>query len=276
MIKDIVVNLSLGDRHDPAAEFAVSAAAALDAHVAGLAFVYDPFVPAMEMGVIPSDLIEIQRVESGRLAANAIKRFDDTARRNAVSAETRNIDTSASTAPETFARIARRFDLSIVAQPRPETPGTDEMLAEAALFGSGRPVLVVPYIQQAGLKLDRVMVCWDGSRVAARATADALPLLARAGTTELVTVTDASGDADEIPGIDIAGHLARHGIKVELKRIVRADIDVANLILSHAADTSADLIVMGGYGHSRLREFVLGGVTRGLLQSMTVPTFMSH
>jgi nucleotide-binding universal stress UspA family protein len=134
----------------------------------------------------------------------------------------------------------------------------------------------VPYIQQAGLKLDRVMVCWDGSRVAARATADALPLLARAGTTELVTVTDASGDADEIPGIDIAGHLARHGIKVELKRIVRADIDVANLILSHAADTSADLIVMGGYGHSRLREFVLGGVTRGLLQSMTVPTFMSH
>ena len=78
------------------------------------------------------------------------------------------------------------------------------------------------------------------------------------------------------PGSTLPEHLARHGIKVELKRIVRGDIDVANLILSHAADTSADLIVMGGYGHSRLREFVLGGVTRGLLQSMTVPTFMSH
>jgi nucleotide-binding universal stress UspA family protein len=276
MVKDIVVNLSLGDRRDPAAEFAVSAAAALDAHVAGVAFVYDPFVPAMDMGVIPADLIEIQRVENERLAANAIARFDETARRNAVSAQTRNIDASTSAAPETFARIARRFDLSIVAQPRPETSGTDEMLAEAALFGSGRPVLVVPYIQQAGLKLDRVMVCWDGSRVAARATADALPLLTRAGTTELVTVTDASSDPDEIPGIDIAEHLARHGIKVELKRIVRGGVDVANLILSHAADTSADLIVMGGYGHSRLREFVLGGTTRGLLQSMTVPTFMSH
>ena len=276
MIKDIVVNLSLGDSRDPAAEFAVSAAAALDAHVAGVAFLYDPFVPAMDMGVIPADLIDIQRVESERLAADAIKRFDEIARRNAVSAETRNIDTSVSTAPETFARIARRFDLSIVAQPRPETPGTDEMMAEAALFGSGRPVLVVPYIQQAGLKLDRVMVCWDGSRVAARATADALPLLAMAGTTELVTVTDASGDQDEIPGFDIAQHLSRHGIKVELKRIVRGDVDVPNIILSHAADTSADLIVMGGYGHSRLREFVLGGATRGLLQSMTVPTFMSH
>ena len=126
--------------------------------------------------------------------------------------ETRNIDASTSAAPETFARIARRFDLSIVAQPRPETSGTDEMLAEAALFGSGRPVLIVPYIQQAGLKLDRVMVCWDGSRVAARATADALPLLTRAGTTELVTVTDASSDPDEIPGIDIrrAPRAARH------------------------------------------------------------------
>ena len=150
------------------------------------------------------------------------------------------------------------------------------MFVEAALFGSGRPVLIVPYIQQAGLKLDRVLVCWDGSRTAARATADALPLLAKAETTEVITVTDGAGDQDEIPGFDIAKHLARHGIKVELKRIVRGDVDVPNIILSHAADTSADLIVMGGYGHSRLREFVLGGATRGLLQSMTVPTFMSH
>jgi nucleotide-binding universal stress UspA family protein len=276
MIKDIIVNLSLGDGRDPAAEFAVSAATALDAHVAAVAFLYDPFVPAMDMGVIPSDLIEIQRVESEKLAANAIARFNEVARRNGISAETRNIEAASSLASDRFAGIARRFDLSVVSQPRPETSGSDAMFVEAALFGSGRPVLVVPYIQQAGLKLDRVLVCWDGSRTAARATADALPLLARAGTTEVITVTDGAGDQDEIPGFDIAQHLARHGIKVELKRIVRGDVDIPNVILSHAADTSADLIVMGGYGHSRLREFVLGGATRGLLQSMTVPTLMSH
>ncbi len=276
MIKDIVVNLSLGDGRDCAAEFAISAAATLDAHLAGVAFTYDPFVPAIEMGVIPSDLIEIQREENERLSTGAIDRFNEIARRNAISAEARNIDAASSTAFDIFARVARRFDLSIVPQPRPESSGTDAMFVEAALFGSGRPVLVVPYIQKDGLKLDRVTVCWDGSRAAARAIADALPLLAKAKTTEVITVTDGAGEVDEIPGVDFAQHLARHGIKIELKRIVRGDLDIADVILSHAADTSTDLIVMGGYGHSRLREFVLGGATRGLLKSMTAPTLMSH
>jgi nucleotide-binding universal stress UspA family protein len=218
----------------------------------------------------------MQREENERLSAAALDRFNELARRNGISAEARNIEAGSSVAPDTFARIARRFDLSIVSQPRPDSSGSDTMFVEAALFGSGRPVLIIPYIQTTGLKLERVMVCWDGSRSAARATADALPLLAKAGTTEVVTVTDGSADEDEIPGIDLAKHLARHGIDVELKRLVRGDIDTVDVILSHAADVSADLIVMGGYGHSRLREFVLGGVTRGLLKSMTTPTLMSH
>jgi nucleotide-binding universal stress UspA family protein len=275
MIKDIVVNLSLGDRRDAAAEFAVSAASTLDAHLAGLVLTYEPFVPAAEM-IVPPELIDMQRDENDRLSSAAIGRFDELARRNAISAETRNIEVAASMAPDTLARVARRFDLSVVSQPRSESKGSDEMFIEAALFGSGRPVLVVPYIQKSGLKLDRVLVCWDGSRTAARATADALPLLAKAKVTEVITVADGSASAEEIPGIDFAQHLARHGIEVELKRLVRGDIDVADVILSHVADTSADLIVMGGYGHSRLREFVLGGVTRKLLQSMTAPTLMSH
>jgi nucleotide-binding universal stress UspA family protein len=259
MIRDILVNLALSGQRDNTAEFAVSAAAELDAHLAGLAFTYEPLFPAFEMAPMPADLIEMQREENERLSADAIDRFNELARRNRISAESRNIGASASVAPDTFARIARRFDLSIVSQPRPESP-----------------VLIVPYIQSAGLKLERVMVCWDGSRSAARATADALPLMAKAATTEVVTVTEGSADQDEIPGIDLAGHLARHDIKIELKRLVRGDMDIADVILSYAADCSADLIVMGGYGHSRLREFVLGGVTRGLLKSMTVPTLMSH
>ena len=121
--------------------------------------------------------------------------------------------------------------------------------------------------------------CWDGSRSAARAAADALPFLRRGTLVEVVTVAGEPAKSDEMPGADIAHRHpggGRHGVKVELKRIVTAETDVANTILVHAADSSADFLVMGGYGHSRLREFVLGGVTRGILTSMTVPTLMSH
>ena len=120
------------------------------------------------------------------------------------------------------------------------------------------------------------MVCWDGSRNAARAIADALPLLARAKAVEVVIVTGKPGESDEIAGADIAHHLARHGLKVEVERLVARDIDITSTLLSRAADLGADLIVMGGYGHSRWREFVLGGATRGILASMTVPVLMSH
>ena len=103
-----------------------------------------------------------------------------------------------------------------------------------------------------------------------------MPFLARSKSIDVVIVASGREKSDEIPGVDIGQHLARHGLKVEVKRIVADDIDVPNTILSYAADSSADFIVMGGYGHSRLREFVLGGATRGILASMTVPTLMSH
>ena len=164
----------------------------------------------------------------------------------------------------------------MVGQPEREKSVPDEVVDEGVLFDSGRPVIFVPFIQQAGLKLDRVMVCWDGSRAATRAIADALPFLRKAKQVEIVMVANGRSKSDEIPGADLGQHLARHGLKVEVKRITSPDIDVASTILSYAADSSADMIVMGGYGHSRLREFILGGVTRGLLESMTVPALMSH
>jgi nucleotide-binding universal stress UspA family protein len=164
----------------------------------------------------------------------------------------------------------------VVGQAEPDKASPEELIGETALFESGRPVLVVPYIQKTGLALGKVLVCWDGSRSAARAAGDAMPFLARADGVEVLIVTGERGKSDEIPGADIGHHLARHGLKVDVKRIVAADSDVANTILSYVADSSADLIVMGGYGHSRLREFILGGVTRGILEAMTVPTLMSH
>ena len=177
---------------------------------------------------------------------------------------------------EQFGRIARRFDLSIIGQAEPESSAVEEIIAESALFESGRPVIIVPYIQKAPLKLDNVMVCWDGSRAAARAIADSIPLLAKAGRVEVVIVTNERGKQDEIEGADMGEHLARHGLNVDVKRTALGDIDVADVLLSHAADAGSDFIVMGGYGHSRLREFVLGGVTRSIFRSMTAPVLMSH
>ncbi len=160
MIKDILLNLSIGASRDFAAEYAISVG---------------------------------------------------------LSAEARTLGVSLGEAANLFGAIGRRYDLSIVAQAQPDKVAPEKLIIEAALFESGRPVLVVPYIQKGGLKLDRVMVCWDGSRNAARAIADGMAFLRRAGTIDLVIVATDRLKSDEIPGADIAHHLARHGLKVDLK-----------------------------------------------------------
>jgi nucleotide-binding universal stress UspA family protein len=276
MIKDIVVNLSVGQRASFTGDYAVSIAAAFDAHVAGIAFVCDPIVPVSGAGYIPADVIERQEQDNAAAAKAALERFAKSADNAGVSNAPLTLSASFAGAADQFARIARRFDLSIIGQAEPETSAIEEVIIEAALFDSGRPLIAVPYIQKAPLKLDNVMLCWDGSRAAARAIGDAMPLLEKAGRVEVVIVANERGKQDEIEGADMGEHLARHGLNVEVKRTVLGDIDVADVLLSHAADAGTDFIVMGGYGHSRLREFVLGGVTRSILRSMTAPVLLSH
>ena len=275
MIKDIVVNLPVGGAADNLAKFAASVAATLEAHLTGVAFRYGPLMPLMvDMYGVPPEMIESQREENDRAVAAAIARFDAAVRGLAVASNAHALDAPVAGTPDMLGQIARRFDLCIVAQPRPEEPALARLLLEAALFESGRPVLVMPYIQTAGLNLD--LVGWDGSRSAARAIGDAMAFLRKAKRCEIVIVSGEPAKSDELPGADIAHHLARHDVKVEVNRIASREIDVASTILSHAADASADLLVMGGYGHSRMREFILGGVTRGIVASMTVPTLLSH
>ena len=276
MIKDLVVNLGVGNTHDVAVDYAISIAEAFEAHLCGIAFSYEPVVPPSIMGGIPADVIDAQWAASEQAADAAIAAFEASARREGIEAEHRKLEASLGGAGDLFGRLARRFDLSVVGQAEPKRGPAQDLVIEGALFGSGRPVVVVPYIQKGGLKLDRVLVCWDGSRPAARAIADAMPFLARATTIDVVIVASGREKSDEIPGVDMGEHLARHGLKIDVKRIVSTDIDVPNTILSYAADSGADFIVMGGFGHSRLREFVLGGATRGILASMTVPALMSH
>jgi nucleotide-binding universal stress UspA family protein len=276
MIKDIVLALEVGSARDAARDYAISVAATFDAHLAAIGFDYAPILPPMDtVSALPSDILDAEREANRQAASDAIAQFEEAARLAAVSAESRLVEASVSGATNVFGSVARTFDLSVVGQAEPKSM-RDDLMIEGALFDSGRPVLVVPYIQRAGLKLDRVMVCWDGGRNAARAINDAMPFLSRAKAVDVVTITARKDRSGEIKGADIAQHLARHGLNVELRRINPGDIDVANVILSDAADRDADFIVMGGYGHSRLREFVLGGATRGILSSMTVPTLMSQ
>ena len=149
------------------------------------------------------------------------------------------------------------------------------LVPEAVLFNSGHPMLMVPYIQERGFEAKRIMICWDGKRAAARAVLDAMPFLTQAEAVEIIAVNE-DADATEATAAALATHLARKNIPAKAERLTAERAEIHNTILSAAADRGTQLIVMGGYGHSRLREFVLGGATRGILKSMTIPVLMSH
>ncbi len=275
MYKDIIINLSVRNASKTTGAYGISVARALQAHITGVAIAFIPNIPGASMGYLPIETIEAQQRENESAAEAAIKHFVATADNAGVSAEPRTLRVGFANAAEQFGRIARRYDLSIIGEVEPDVHSVEAMIAEAILFESGRPIIIVPYMQKAPLKLDRVMICWDGSRAAVRAVADAMPLLERAGDIEVVSVINERGKHNELQGTDMGLHLARHGLKVGVTRIPH-HIDAAAALLSHSADSGADFMVMGGYGHSRLREFVLGGVTRSIMSSIAVPTLMSH
>ena len=275
MIKDVMVKLEQQAR-DPAQDFSISVAKTLGAHLVGVALAFVPEVLS-RFPQLPRDMLAEIVTHSENAAQAAIDRFDAAARQSEVSREHRMLKATEAEAPSVLATFARRFDLSVLMQSEPNVVNNDDMI-ETSLLESGRPLVVVPYIQREGLQLNRVICCWDGSRAATRAINDALPLLVRAGTIDLLIVLNekTGSEEQEIHGIELEKHLARHDVKVEIETTRAADIDVTDAILSYAADRSGTLIVMGGYGHSRLREIILGGATRDMLKSMTVPIFMSH
>jgi nucleotide-binding universal stress UspA family protein len=276
MIKDIIVNLTPDLPNDPAARYAISMAETFDAHIGGVVFAYDPPWPP---SVLEGAAIDVFRTakENLRVKARAtLTHFEETVKRSQVQSDSHFVELSSAGSTQAFASMARAYDISVLRQPDPDRDDEAQDMIEAALFGSGRPALVVPYIQREGFSVDRVICCWDGSRAAARAINDSLPLLHKAKSVKVLTIVTGKFDDNDVTGADIAAHLARHKLRVDLDRVPAPDIDVPSAILSYAADANATLLVMGGFGHSRLRDFVLGGATRGLLGSMTVPTLMSH
>ncbi|HET7586727.1 MAG TPA: universal stress protein [Gammaproteobacteria bacterium] len=179
----------------------------------------------------------------------------------------------------TLAQHARYVDLLVMGQHNPDEAslGAYDKPVEVALM-AGRPVLVAPYAWRSEVVGRRIVVAWNATRESTRAANAALPLLIRAASVDIVVVGEDkqfSTGYGEGPGSDIALYLARHGIKSSVSRIPREEWSVSEVLLSIIADRGADLLCMGAYGHSRLRELILGGVTHDLMHHMTVPTLIA-
>lgn len=179
---------------------------------------------------------------------------------------------------EYLVRLAKAFDLVVCGQKSPDYAVADGLGAEELMLGCARPVLVVPYAGAFAAIGRRVLIAWDGSRESVRAVHDALPLIEGAEAATVIAVADGDDEFDEWRSdfARLIGHLGRHGIRATIEESVRGELAIADLLLSRAADIGADLIVAGAYHHSPTREAWLGGVSRDLLDRMTVPVLMSH
>ncbi len=277
-IKDILLVLKSypeATRH-AAIEYAVSAASAIGSHIAAIACETHVEVPG---SLISSSLINISAIiaEEARTsrtnAKSLLAAFEEAATRQGVMFESIRERALSGEAPGLFAEYARLRDLTIV--PVPEND--DRASLEAIIFGSGRPTLVVPELAPPNqFQLGTVVVAWDFSRPAARAVADALPLLEMAKRIRIVTVTGEKPLDTKHSAEELAKNLSRHGLEIILDEVSSNGRAIGEVLESHVRSSAADMLVMGAYGHSRFREFVLGGATRGLLAKPPVPILFSH
>ena len=270
--KTILVHLDDRARRAERLQVGVNLAASFEAHLVGLFALDAAYIPSYVLAEGGSVMQEIERRRRGEAAAQAEREFRQAERRAGGKSEWRLSMDGALAAVSLSARYA---DLVVAGQPEPGD-GAAKAFAGELVLSVGRPVLFVPYVGRFPSVGKRVLVAWNASREAARAVSDALPFLARAESVELVAFDPGSADHGELPSADVALYLARHGVKASAARQSAPGLDIGSQVLSRAADDGADLIVMGGYGHSRLRELVLGGVTRTMLEAMTVPVLMSH
>jgi len=174
--------------------------------------------------------------------------------------------------------LAKSVDLTIMGQRPPRADGAARLRPDDVVMAAGRPVLVVPYAGNFETVGKRILVAWDGTREANRALNDALPLLEESQSATVMFVGANERELEQhLPAVQrTAGHLQRHGVNAVPEETMRGGLAVSDILLSRAADLAADLIVAGGYHHSQLREALIGGVSRELLQHMTVPVLMSH
>lgn len=281
MLKDIVLPLTGTPGDSNAVAAALDLAAAENAHLALLELVNLPVPVPGPWGMVPdasmASLYEELRAQSEKRAAAWREKLKSAA----VLGEVRVVESLFVEPPRTAAINARYADISIITG---ATPGDADSAAaihpffSELLMESGGPVLVIPPTCRPGIPAGHAVVAWRPTPEAARALRDALPLLRRAATVDVVVVDPRTGEAGdgEQPGADIANHLARQGLKVSVVQLERGSRSVAATLLEQARSSGADLLVAGGYGHSRLREWALGGATRDLLENAHLPVLFSH
>jgi nucleotide-binding universal stress UspA family protein len=275
--KDLLVHVDSSPYGKARLALAVTLARRFNAHLTGL-YVMPPakLSPLLADQYPPGELDEADaQVAQPRDRAEAL--FAAAVKGLASSSEFFEVEGDA---VELMSQAARQADLTVLSQapPKEASAGFGADFPERVVIASGRPALLVPYAGKFETLGERVLVAWNGSPQAARALGDALPLLAGAGRVEVLSVgaTESKGSELSASAAAIALHLSRHDIKAETHHLVAGKIGIGDLLLSRAADEAADLIVMGIYGHSRLRELVLGGVSRDIFQRMTVPVLMAH
>lgn len=279
--RSIFLHLDDSDAWERTIDTGARVAKSFGAELAGCYLVSRATVTPFTSALLPEVVVQGNLAESGYAQDQAEARLRAAAAEHALAAAT--FAAPAGEAIEEAVLHARHTDLAIVRQPRSDAADAafTRELAHAVLLSSGRPVLFVPHSGTFPAIGSTVLVAWKETREAARALVDALPFLERAKKVIVIAVSSSNqDDAEDVAGTlasrGVARFLARHGVQAQVRREVADDIDAANLMLSRAADLSADLIVMGGYGRSRLAERVLGGMTRSMLESMTAPVLMSH
>lgn len=275
MLKDISVLLPVDRPAGALIDCAASVATLFEAHLDGIACVYQALNPMIASEA--AAVVMAAEYEAGvEQAAAVLDQFEIATRKLGVPHDAKSTFDVSYAATRTVTQMSRLYDLNIVAQPDRSNPSQTDFLSETVLFGSGRPMLMVPYITHAPIKTDRVLICWDGGIPATRAVHDALPFLRKATTIDVIAINENENAAGEASSAGLIAHLARRDLTATPYRLTADGPNIHNAILSLAADNNTDLIVMGGYGHSKLREFILGGTTRGIFESLTVPALISH
>ena len=273
--KTILVHVDPGKRSAARIEIGIRLARQFDSHLVALHALMPFEPPGYVLAEMGPAIIEAQRLA----AAKEVGRTETEFARQTSAAGLRNVEwrVAIDDPIDAVTLHSRYADLVVIGQAEP----SDEThvpvdFPERLVLGAGRPVLILPSVGSFATVGKRILVAWNTSREATRAVTDAIPLLRQADSVHVMAVNPKPGEHGTVPGADIGLYLARHSVRVEVKTDHGAEIDVGNELLSRAADLDADLIVMGGYGHSRLKEWVLGGATRTILESMTAPVLMSH
>ena len=277
MLKNLLVHIPSERVMRPVIDGSISLAMARNAHLKAVSIGYEASNVglAIDGGAAVAAVFEMERERALERANAALAVFEAEARNTGIAYEVQALTGIPYETAAEISAAARLCDLSIVLQPEQARDTFDNTIPLEILFQSGGPVLVMPHTHKGPFEPRRIGIAWDGSRLAARAVRDAAPFLARAQAITIISINESKTPETPSP-TELAAHLARHGLKAEVERISADRADIQPLILSIAADASMDLLVMGAYGHSRLQERLLGGVSRGMFQSMTVPTLMSH